>query len=181
MPKINNAIMPFGKCQRLTLKRQDCKHPPTKLVDGKSICSFHYTKHFKQIGEKKEGGKMNLHDACPICFQELGMKIPETLFMKDGYKVDDKDKEENNDCFTETGVKQLNCGHFFHGSCIKQWFKVQKTCPMCRKRSHVKRENPRCGKREALEYWSGKREEFVKQAQETFVRKMGADHLCQVC
>ena len=31
----------------------------------------------------------------------------------------------------EEGIK-LNCNHVFHKTCIKEWFKVNKTCPLCR-------------------------------------------------
>eukprot|EP01126_Amoeba_proteus_P043956 TRINITY_DN4857_c0_g1_i3.p1 TRINITY_DN4857_c0_g1~~TRINITY_DN4857_c0_g1_i3.p1 ORF type:complete len:225 (-),score=19.65 TRINITY_DN4857_c0_g1_i3:670-1344(-) len=27
---------------------------------------------------------------------------------------------------------RLSCGHIFHGACIKPWFKIQSTCPICR-------------------------------------------------
>jgi hypothetical protein len=29
-------------------------------------------------------------------------------------------------------VKQLNCGHIFHGDCIDHWLEQQKTCPFCK-------------------------------------------------
>ena len=28
-------------------------------------------------------------------------------------------------------VKILNCGHIYHTSCIKEWFKRKKICPIC--------------------------------------------------
>ena len=31
----------------------------------------------------------------------------------------------------EEGIK-LKCNHVFHKTCIKEWFKVNKTCPLCR-------------------------------------------------
>ena len=29
-------------------------------------------------------------------------------------------------------VKQLGCGHIFHGDCIDKWLEKQKTCPFCK-------------------------------------------------
>ena len=47
--------------------------------------------------------------------------------------------EDNSNCiicmetFNENElVKQLPCGHIFHGNCIDQWLREQKTCPFCK-------------------------------------------------
>lgn len=34
-------------------------------------------------------------------------------------------------------VGVLDCGHTFHSSCIKEWHKNSKTCPMCRKENSI--------------------------------------------
>ena len=34
-------------------------------------------------------------------------------------------------CNNETSSK-LSCGHHFHTSCIKEWLKRSKKCPLCR-------------------------------------------------
>lgn len=31
-----------------------------------------------------------------------------------------------------TKVCNLQCGHIYHKSCIKEWFKINSTCPQCR-------------------------------------------------
>lgn len=36
-------------------------------------------------------------------------------------------------CFEECPTFELKCGHLFHKSCIKEWYKTNKTCPLCRK------------------------------------------------
>ena len=59
-------------------------------------------------------------------------KIPEKPFRK--VLFDDnlnciicmEDFEENEK------VKQLDCGHIFHGECIDKWLEKQKTCPFCK-------------------------------------------------
>ena len=47
--------------------------------------------------------------------------------------------DDNNDCiicmegFSEGElVKQLMCGHIFHGNCINHWLSQQKNCPFCK-------------------------------------------------
>ncbi len=32
---------------------------------------------------------------------------------------------------------QLQCGHWFHSKCIKQWFLINKTCPTCNQKGTV--------------------------------------------
>lgn len=41
------------------------------------------------------------NDVCSICFQEMSSAVI------------------------------TNCGHFFHGNCLRKWLYVQETCPMC--------------------------------------------------
>ncbi|KRX04613.1 hypothetical protein PPERSA_04428 [Pseudocohnilembus persalinus] len=38
-----------------------------------------------------------------------------------------------NDFQEKEKVRILNCEHIFHASCIKNWLKQEKTCPMCKK------------------------------------------------
>ena len=46
-------------------------------------------------------------------------------------------------CLTSTNKPKCvtKCGHHFHISCIKQWLKVNHTCPMCREPLADKHEN----------------------------------------
>ena len=59
-------------------------------------------------------------------------KIPEKPFRKVLF-------DDNSNCiicmedFEENEkVKQLDCGHIFHGECIDKWLEKQKTCPFCK-------------------------------------------------
>lgn len=38
-------------------------------------------------------------------------------------------------CFEEVGVlsAKLECGHVFHGNCLKQWLEYKPNCPCCRR------------------------------------------------
>ena len=36
------------------------------------------------------------------------------------------------ECQHENTCHHLECGHYFHRTCLEGWFKKQKTCPMCR-------------------------------------------------
>lgn len=36
-------------------------------------------------------------------------------------------------------VATLECGHEFHNCCIKDWMKIKKTCPICRKKIKIKK------------------------------------------
>jgi len=47
----------------------------------------------------------NTLDTCPICF--VGYKLDENLI-------------------------RLNCGHIYHKVCVFDWFKNNRSCPMCR-------------------------------------------------
>jgi hypothetical protein len=41
-------------------------------------------------------------------------------------------------CLNEIRVYHvLHCGHIFHRACINDWFKIQKTCPVCRRDINV--------------------------------------------
>eukprot|EP00913_Durusdinium_trenchii_P008512 g7993.t1 len=33
----------------------------------------------------------------------------------------------------EQPIRKTICGHYFHESCLAQWFKVNRTCPLCRR------------------------------------------------
>ena len=47
-------------------------------------------------------------------------KIPHAAFVLDNYGKGDE-------------IVQLPCLHFYHAKCINAWFKVNNTCPVCRK------------------------------------------------
>lgn len=47
------------------------------------------------------GQLQNHNDVCAICFQEMTLAVI------------------------------THCGHFFHGGCLRKWFYVQSTCPLC--------------------------------------------------
>jgi len=59
--------------------------------------------------------------------------LPEIAFKK---QADEGDGERCTVCLDdyEDGeiVLQLPCSHIFHGHCVPEWFKTQKTCPLCR-------------------------------------------------
>ena len=61
------------------------------------------------------------------------------------YVVKLEEKEEINECTIcledldkNSSVSVLKCGHEFHTSCIKDWMKIKKTCPICRKKIKFK-------------------------------------------
>jgi hypothetical protein len=46
------------------------------------------------------------------------------------------DKNENCCICLLDGVNyKTNCNHLFHKNCLIQWFKINKTCPICRSRN----------------------------------------------
>ncbi|KAJ7327297.1 hypothetical protein JRQ81_017056 [Phrynocephalus forsythii] len=58
----------------------------------------------KKIGSLPEATREQLEhhsDVCAICFQEMSVAV------------------------------LMACGHLFHGNCLRKWFYVQDTCPLC--------------------------------------------------
>jgi len=55
-------------------------------------------------------------DKCPICMDVLA--TPDTC--------------SSSACGTEQVYKIPECGHRFHISCLMQWFRCERRCPMCR-------------------------------------------------
>lgn len=41
----------------------------------------------------------------------------------------------------EEGGRVLECGHSFHETCLRYWFRVRKDCPVCKRRVNIKEEN----------------------------------------
>jgi hypothetical protein len=82
---------------------------------------------------------------CPICRKQnvYLAKIYDSKEKVPGYKPQSTMKiYYTPDCRvclgeyqTDERVGVLNCGHCFHSSCIKQWLKNSKTCPLCRKQN----------------------------------------------
>ena len=57
-----------------------------------------------------------------------------------------QDKEECSICIepmkNRNVLKQLDCGHFFHSSCIEPWLQQKRDCPICRRHTVNKTEFP---------------------------------------
>lgn len=50
--------------------------------------------------------------------------------------IDKSESKECNICLEKYSINEkicyLPCFHFFHASCIKEWFKKSKVCPLCK-------------------------------------------------
>ncbi|KAI5666775.1 hypothetical protein M9H77_16628 [Catharanthus roseus] len=44
-------------------------------------------------------------------------------------------KEDEDECSSSKWVVIENCQHRFHDHCIKDWFEINQTCPLCRRGS----------------------------------------------
>jgi hypothetical protein len=67
---------------------------------------------FKRYRERQQSStKIENNDTtskeeqCPICFENLSLNKTETF----------------------------PCQHTFHRNCLEEWFKIERTCPLCRK------------------------------------------------
>lgn len=68
---------------------------------------------FKRYREREKSSKKTennnevaiTEDQCLICLEELSLDKTETF----------------------------SCNHTFHRKCLEEWFKIERTCPLCRK------------------------------------------------
>ena len=60
-----------------------------------------FLKRINTVPDATEDQLRDLNDVCSICFAEM------------------------------TEGKVLNCSHIFHNSCLRKWFQLRTTCPMC--------------------------------------------------
>ena len=73
----------------------------------------------------------------PLDSQTLS-SLPDVQFKKRGDQSKDPNSDENKCmiCMMEyeegDQLKTLTCFHKFHSDCIKEWFKRQNFCPICR-------------------------------------------------
>ena len=64
------------------------------------------------------------------------------------YQFSDQDCCICQQSLTQSSVRKLNCTHEFHKSCITDWFKQQKNCPICRRGPNQAKVKNKKGKRE---------------------------------
>ena len=74
-----------------------------------------------------------LRDNCPICFTMLKYDPSD-----DGYEMSGID--ESNSSLQSlrskvSHVMQLECKHYFHVICLKQWLETKRRCPLCKTRA----------------------------------------------
>jgi len=107
-----------------------------------SSCIKEWFKSLTAAGKKK---------TCPLCRKQnvIIKSIYNTKEEVPGYKPKEKvylDKTCSiclDEYQTDERIGVLSCGHAFHSSCIKEWFKSltdagkKKTCPLCRKQNVI--------------------------------------------
>lgn len=72
--------------------------------------------------------RYNLH----LAFKHQGLSSAGYLKVKDAVILYDEECPICRDTLQESVVR-LPCDHYFHKSCIKNWFDEHNTCPICRK------------------------------------------------
>ena len=52
------------------------------------------------------------------------------------YDIENEMSKECSICFENLieNIQKTSCGHFFHKRCLNDWFKMNRICPMCRKK-----------------------------------------------
>jgi hypothetical protein len=52
------------------------------------------------------------------------------------YDIENEMGKECSICFENLieNIQKTTCGHFFHKRCLDSWFKMNRICPMCRKK-----------------------------------------------
>lgn len=67
------------------------------------------------------------HQECAVCLEELTVGT-------DAIEVDGAVKPHHEGNPTDVVVKEMPCGHRYHGGCIEQWLRMHGSCPICRYR-----------------------------------------------
>ena len=82
--------------------------------------------------------KRNKITHCAICLEALKKKNIK-IFHKKKYNTVSRSERFNRlhkglSAYPPADkLKELMCYHKFHKKCIEKWFKISKTCPLCRK------------------------------------------------
>lgn len=123
-----------GKCIN-----PDCYAPKHTYYCGK--CSLWENKAHKEIYHCNKCGlcrvgckELHKHcDKCNLCWYKKGFDNHPCI-------IDQK----NSDCLiclentwdSQQSIRILQCGHNYHANCIKEWFKNNYTCPICKKSAY---------------------------------------------
>ena len=112
--------------KRSSSKRSSNKRSSSKRSSNKRYKIKNQKKKTKKNINKKIGG-IFLTNTCAICLEVLTLQNNPNWEKDFGPETKDYIK---NDIKTE--VVELYCGHLFHKDCIKEYYKYNKTCPLCR-------------------------------------------------
>jgi Ring finger domain/RING-H2 zinc finger domain len=143
MPSKEELVMKLKECEKLfeSATTAFAKDSLSKIMD-------HYKSLIKEIDEdtkkKRKELEMELNKYEKMFESTIIEFVKENLSkLIDHYKslIEDIDKEGNENTFIcaicldshkKDDVYSFLCDHSFHGNCIEQWLRNNKTCPSCR-------------------------------------------------
>ena len=83
-------------------------------------CGHRYHYNCFMLMKSDEHGYIFNNGKCPEC----------------DYDIENEMSKECSICFENLieDIQKTSCGHFFHKRCLNDWFKMNRVCPMCRKK-----------------------------------------------
>ena len=105
---VNNEIHILGGNEGFEMQKEIINHISTLKEEPQKIGDFDSKKENKMTSYTNEENKRvigSLEDICAIC--------------KENYQRNDN-------------IEYLGCSHFFHRSCLVNWFKNKVICPICK-------------------------------------------------
>jgi hypothetical protein len=111
---VNNGVFGLIRCH---LCENNIDKSLSQVLLG---CGHRYHYNCFMLMKSDERGYISNNGKCPEC----------------DYDIENEMSKECSICFENLieDIEKTSCGHFFHKRCLNDWFKMNRICPMCRKK-----------------------------------------------